>query len=177
MPEYNFFSFSQPLGLVDLNVDGNKMDKNEDCLKENRKNLVNPIVPVAQFQAFKVYEDKSYDERMVHIEEKLRQKLKPSNSIIQVYKGTSEDKRFYTKTEVAEMERKKIEEDAAKGIFHTKSPVIDGLLTMSIKKSIDDSSNLVESVLKPSKSNKDIFFEMEEYRDDIYRYLLEHEVS
>lgn len=114
---------------------------------------------------------------MVHIEEKLRQKLKPSNSIIQVYKGTSEDKRFYTKTEVAEMERKKIEEDAAKGIFHSKPPVIDSPQVMSIEKSFDDSLNFVESVLKPSKSNKDIFFEVEEYRDDIYRYLLEHEVS
>ncbi|KAJ8922769.1 hypothetical protein NQ315_007804 [Exocentrus adspersus] len=170
----------QPLGLANVKVGGKNFDENEECRKENRKNLVNPIVPVAQFQAFKVYEDKAYEERMREIEEKLKRKIKPSTTLVQVYKGTSEDKRFYTKTEVAELERKQVEEDAAKGVYHTKPPLLlDSPSVMFIENSsaLDVSPNIVETVLRPSKSNKDIFFEMEEYRNDIYKYLLEHELK
>ncbi|CAG9819761.1 unnamed protein product [Phaedon cochleariae] len=153
-------------------------DENDECLKENRKNLVNPIVPCAQFEAFKVYEDQAYEERMARIEEKLKSRIKHTG-LIQVYKGTAED-RFYTKTEVAELERKKRAEDEAKGIFHPRKELADVLpvpIPMSIEKFYGENISKAEDVLlRGNKSTKDIFFEMEEYRSDIYKYLREHEL-
>lgn len=164
--------------LLEAEKNLKNIEKNERF--KEKKNLVNPIVPVSQFEAFKVYEDKdkNYEERMARIEEKLKSKIK-TTGIVQVYKGTAED-RFYTKTEVAELERKKLEEDAAKGIFHpitgfdnSPSPT-----PMSVEKSFDEEMITAEEVLlRGAKSTKDIFFELEEYRSDIYNYLREHEVS
>ncbi|VEN40363.1 unnamed protein product [Callosobruchus maculatus] len=169
----------QPLGdsnklNVEVNVETKKNISEDECSKENRKNLVNPIVPVAQFEAFKVYEDDGYDERMARIEEKLKKKVKKSG-LVQVYKGTAED-RFYTKTEVAELERKKREEEAAA----KKSELLLTPISspMSIEKTNDE--NVVEtddSVLWGRKSIKDMFFEVEEYREVIYKYLREHELK
>nr|CAI5852421.1 unnamed protein product [Callosobruchus analis] len=168
----------QPLGTSNkLNVNATEentiknADEN-DCSKENRKNLVNPIVPVAQFEAFKVYEDDGYDERMARIEEKLKKRIKKSG-LVQVYKGTAED-RFYTKTEVAALERKKREEEAAAKALLT--PVSS---PMSIEKTNDENvSDSDDSLFWGRQSSiKDIFFEVEEYREIIYTYLREHELK
>lgn len=105
--------------------------------------------------------------------------MKPTR-IIEVYKGTSED-RFYTKSEVAELERLKKEEDAKRGVSHpfkelVKTPEPS---PMSVEKIFDENSEVTaeDVIIRGVKSTKDLFFEMEEYRDDIYKYLREHEVK
>lgn len=150
------------------------VSENDQCLKENRKNIVNPIVPCNQFKAFKVYEDESYGERMARIEEKLRSKAK-NNDLIQVYKGTEED-RFYTKSEVAELERKKILEDEAKGIFRPPVKVESPPRIIVIDHLVEHRQLQEDTYITGGKRLKDIFFEMEEYRSDIYIYLREHEL-
>ncbi|CAH1963548.1 unnamed protein product [Acanthoscelides obtectus] len=174
--------FLQPLGAsnqLNVNVDCKIKSKNENgCAvkKENQKNLDNPIVPVAQFEAFKVYEDDSFDERMARIDEKLKQMAK-KNGIIDAYKGTAED-RFLSKTEAAAIIKKKREEqDAArKNLELLRS---QGSSPMSVGKPNDE--NMAEmdddSLFWGRKTVKDVFFDMEEYREMIYKYLREHELK
>ena len=140
---------------------------------ENKKNLV---VPVAQFEAFTVYED---DDHQARIDERLRL-ISKSN----VYKGTAED-RFITKSELAEIARQKniekLKEVAKLPVLEPKYEDIkeeSGVETpMSIEKVNDENnSQLAEQIIMKNAHSKDIFFEMEEYRDDIYAYLREHEV-
>lgn len=136
--------------------------------------------PVAQFEAFKVYEDDPVQQaRLAAIDEKLKSRMRPTG-IIQVYKGTAED-RFYTKTEVAQLEKLKKAEDAKRGVVH---PFRDLVRTpepspMSVEKVFDDENNEVTAedvIIRGVKSPKDLFFHLEEYRGDIYKYLREHEV-
>lgn len=167
-----------------LNIKNNlKNVENNDTDKENRNQIVNPIVPVAQFEAFKVYEDRIIEdpahlENLAAIDEKLKSRMKP-NRIIEVYKGTSED-RFYTKSEVAELERLKKEEDAKRGVSHPFKDLVRSPepSPMSVEKVFDENRVVTaeDVIIRGVKSPKDLFFEMEEYRDDIYRYLREHEV-
>lgn len=116
---------------------------------------------------------------MAAIDEKLMSRMRPTG-IVQVYKGTAED-RFHTKSEVAELERLKKEEDAKRGVTH---PFKDLVRTpepspMSVEKVFDENSEVTaeDVIIRGVKSPKDLFFEMEEYRADIYRYLREHEVK
>lgn len=158
--------------------------ENVDTDKENRKQIDNPVVPVAQFEAFKVYEDRFmednvYDERLAAIDEKLKSRMRPTG-IIQVYKGTAED-RFYTKKEVAELERIKKAEDAKRGVTH---PFKDLVRTpesspMSVEKIFDVDGEITaeDLIVRGVRSPKDLFFEMVEYRADIYKYLRDHEVG
>lgn len=159
-----------------------KNAENKDADKENRKQIVNPIVPVAQFEAFKVYEDRimeDNEEQLAAIDEKLMSRMRPTG-IVQVYKGTAED-RFYTKSEVAELERVKKEEDAKRGVTHPFKELVrtPEPSPMSVEKVFDENSEVTaeDVIIRGVKSPKDLFFEMEEYRADIYRYLREHEVK
>jgi cyclin A len=134
---------------------------------ENRKNVV---VPVAQFEAFTVYED---DDHRARIDERLRL-ISKSN----VYKGTAED-RFITKTELAEIERKKSLEKMEE---LAKAPPIESDFEkepetpMSIEKFNDENCQLAEEVILKNVNEKNVFFQVKEYRDDIYAYLREHEL-
>lgn len=135
---------------------------------ENRKNVV---VPVAQFEAFTVYED---DEHRAKIDQRLKL-ISKSN----VYKGTSEDK-FITKTELAEMERKKNLEKM-KQVLNIPATIPQILkepeITIITEKLDDDNVQVDEKSIKKSTNAKDAFFEMEEYRNEIFSYLKEHEVE
>lgn len=181
--------FLQPLGLRQKdNLDKENIEnvKNkENILKDqkaksendNFKNIVNPIVPCNQFKAFKVYEDENYTERLARIDEKLKNKAKHSN--LQVYKGTTEDSKYYTKNEIAELERKSEEESSNSILENTskiesaKNIILDNqILDISIEE-----KNGKDAILVGEKRLKTLFFELEEYRSDIYLYLREHEVS
>lgn len=137
---------------------------------------------MAQFEAFKVYEDAAYEEKFAKIEEKLKAK---STSF--VYKGeltylicwiiwliidhvgTAED-RFVTKREVAELERQGIipkHEPRREEPSPVPSP-------MSVEKDFENAYN--EDVLRRVVKGQDDFFAMEEYSMDIYKYLRQHEV-
>lgn len=126
--------------------------------KEKRKNIVNPIVPVAQFEAFKVYEDEEIAERY--------RKSNKSNMC------KIEEGRLRIKSDTTENEPK------TKQIEGAESPKrCPAVQPMSTDKNVDDSMQLAEeAILKNSKNLKDRFFEMEEYRERIYIYLREHEV-
>ncbi|XP_050300043.1 G2/mitotic-specific cyclin-A [Anthonomus grandis grandis] len=147
----------KPLALSKTTSNANIQDKeNWGGNKENQqinkdlKNFVNPIIPVAQFEAFKVYED---EEKLARIEEKLR-----SKSTYNVYKGNEE--RFFSKTEVADMQRKGI-------IPKPPSPVPS---PMSVERSC------YRAVWTDEEDDHE-FFNMEEYGEDIYKYLREHELK
>ncbi|CAH1105304.1 unnamed protein product [Psylliodes chrysocephalus] len=178
----------QPLGLRQKdNLDKENIEnvKNkENILKDqkaksendNFKNIVNPIVPCNQFKAFKVYEDENYTERLARIDEKLKNKAKHSN--LQVYKGTTEDSKYYTKNEIAELERKSEEESSNSILENTskiesaKNIILDNqILDISIEE-----KNGKDAILVGEKRLKTLFFELEEYRSDIYLYLREHEL-
>lgn len=156
------------------NVD-NKVDK------ENCKQIVNPIVPVAQFEAFKVYEDRSsemvYTEEMRAIDEKHKGKMK-NKRIGQVYKEDAN--KLHNKVEIDEIEKFQNEDlkrevsDSFKDLSCLPKPS-----PMSVEKILNDSSEVTaeDLIIRGIKSGKDIFFDMEEYRADIYAYLREHEVK
>lgn len=125
--------------------------------KQNLKNLVAPVVPVAQFEAFKVYEDEEQENTRLR---------KPKNDLSDIYKATNED-RFLTKKEALEMVKNK-ERELLKFKVTEESP-------MSIEKSFKTEVN-DENKVVTCKSTKDLFFEMAEYRSNIYYYLREREV-
>ncbi|XP_972623.2 G2/mitotic-specific cyclin-A [Tribolium castaneum] len=139
---------------------GNRVENGQK--NENKKNVV---VPVAQFEAFTVYED---DEYRARIDERLKL-ISKSN----VYKGTAED-RFITKTELAEIERKKnlekLKEITAPQLKRKSE------IPMSIEKSDVENIELKEQTVSTNTNARDVFFEMEEYRDSIFAYLKEHEL-
>lgn len=155
-----------------------KSNENEVFKKANKAPA--PIVPVAQFEAFKVYED-SDDKINKELLERQR-KRKDKDNFSNVYKGTNED-RFVTKKEV----KSKLQQDPKlcellninQDIPPADSPLteIDKFTAapMSIEKSLCD--NVIVSDIAKSRTNKDVFFEMEEYRNDIFAYLLEREVN
>nr|CAH7722226.1 unnamed protein product [Callosobruchus chinensis] len=169
---------NQPLGASNkLNVDptaetSKKGTDENNCPKEKNENPENPVVPVAQFQAFKVYEDDGYEEKMAIIEAKLRKMNNKKKGYIDVYQGNEE--RFYTKKEAAEI-RKRImaeraaAEEAAKLLLPVRSPMSDQNRTDENEEETDD------SIFWERKSVKDAFFDVEEYRETIYKYLREHE--
>ncbi|XP_044256129.1 G2/mitotic-specific cyclin-A [Tribolium madens] len=142
---------------------GNRVENGQN--NENKKNVV---VPVAQFEAFTVYED---DEYRARIDERLKL-ISKSN----VYKGTAED-RFITKTELAEIERKKNLEKM-KEILEIPAPLVgrESDIPMSVEKSDVENVELKEKAVTKSTNARDVFFEMEEYRDSIFAYLKEHEL-
>lgn len=73
-----------PSNLKSLSNVQNKENQWENSKKENnRKNIVNPIIPVAQFEAFKVYEDAAYESKLEKFEERVR-----ARSTSNVYKGS-----------------------------------------------------------------------------------------
>lgn len=108
---------------------------------------------MAQFEAFKVYED---DEKYARIEEILKAKAKCN-----VYSGTAED-RYLTKTEVAEMR--------LKGLLPLPKPAP---CPMSVEKHVDETE---ECKLDPESKEQDELFTLTEYSMDIYKYLREHEL-
>lgn len=117
------------------------------------KSIVNPVIPVAQFEAFKVYED---DEKYARIEERLKAK-----STCNIYSGTAED-RYLTKTEVAEMR--------LKGLLPVPKPAP---CPMSVEKHFDETE---ECKLDPESKEQDELYSLTEYSMDIYKYLREHEL-
>lgn len=137
-----------------------------------------PVVPVAQFEAFKVYEDSNET-----IEKELRERLrkrKDKDQYSKLYKGTAED-RFITKKEAKELIAKQKEESIPVEL-NTSNSSLDTTLAelendigspMSIEKS--NKSNVIAEVAK-SKTLKDIFFDLDEYRQDIFWYLCHKEV-
>lgn len=123
---------------------------------------------MAQFEAFKVYEDTTMEERRAKIDAKL--KMKTSSN--QVYTGTEE--RFLTKTEAAEILKQRKEKEEAERPKVRPEDVELEICPMSIEK--NENEVLAEEVILKTGQKKDVFFEMEEYRDDIFKYLREHEV-
>lgn len=178
--KHSIFStfFVQPLQTINCNVrnetskeNTNKQNKliEEALNKQNAIKPPPPVVPVAQFEAFKVYEDEEPAERIV------RQRKLKEDDLSQVYKDTNQE-RFYTKREVLEMRKQKEEQTA--NVPKRKQALVpeDPNSPMSIEKSEAKKKDETE-VLSKVKSNKDHFFEMEDYRADIYKYLREREVS
>lgn len=133
-------------------VNSNKENiKSKQILDDNDKKVV---VPVAQFEAFKVYEDEPTSQAP-----KLPKHV--DNNPYNIYKDQIGN-RFITKTELAEIEGKPKPKEP--------SP-------MSVEKSENVEPKEPTEVVTSSRSSRDIFFEMEEYRASIYQYLREHEVS
>lgn len=144
-----------------------------------------PIVPVAQFEAFKVYEDSKENDVSVNQSHKSVDNNGTAESDLSLVK-----KEWFAQEAKAKVERdvnRKLQQQECK----TKLPVAgskkalesegkviartpDRETPMSIEKPIEDECM---KLLIKSKSNKDLFFENEEYRSDIYLYLREHEVS
>lgn len=84
-----------------------KITDEVDCGKENRKNIVNPIVPVAQFEAFKVYEDANYDESVPNNERPAQAEHKPKY-INKIIPQINQNDRI--RKEVMEIERQILDE-------------------------------------------------------------------
>ncbi|XP_018329929.1 cyclin-A2 [Agrilus planipennis] len=198
----------QPLGISNIKA-------NENLNKQNIQKLPPPVVPVAQFEAFKVGEDSKENDLEKKLEECQRRR-KNRDPYAEIYKGTAEDK-FITKKEWLEMEakrkqeleqkrqlqieairkqkeadaqsRKEEEEEKLKALHalkvasdkNLKSPIIESIdagSPMSIEKSLTDDlqneNKLNREII--AKTSRDLFFEMPQYRTDIYLYLREHEL-
>lgn len=147
--------------VLDTNA-GNK----ENVAKGDKK----VVVPVAQFEAFKVYEDdeqpRQQYEQQTRPPLQMPSKLPKSveNNPYKIYKEQIGENRYVTKVELAEIARK-VAMDKVRAAC---SP-------MSIEQQCEE--NVKPGEIVASRNSKDIFFEMEEYRASIYQYLREHEVS
>lgn len=153
----------QPLGVRNKNVVN---DENAVCKPFANKQA--PVIPVAQFQAFKVYEEAD-DKKPVRYENQRKEveqyeSLRIKEVFQNFYKGTAGEK-LVTKKEALEQS----------GIFDLPKPqVIEVPVPMSIEKSANKSET--EGAQVNVSRNKDLFFELDEYREDIYEYLREKEL-
>lgn len=142
------------------------MDENARNKENNVKNKSTVgdkkvVVPVAQFEAFKVYEDEEQQQlqQQQQVAEPPQQPQQPqpkpkqpkhvANNPYSIYKDQIGN-RFITKTELAEIERN------PKG------------------ENVEPQEEIVTSC---GGSSKDHFFDVEDYRAVIYQYLRQHEVS
>lgn len=124
-------------------------DENAYAKQPNRKPL--PVVPVAQFEAFKVYEDKPEVK-----------KLDAKKSA----KDVAEKQDVFEKEESKESVLSPMSLSGGSEIIEA-SP-------MSVDKSLTICTNLNKSLrVKPER---EIFYDMPEYRIDIHKYLREAEV-
>lgn len=153
-----FFQFLQQNNSKVLGENARNIKETANSKPVAKQNDKKVVVPVEQFEAFKVYED----------EEQLQWKQKPprlpkpaKNDPYIVYKEQIGN-RLITKKELAEMERK----------LKPKEPS-----PMSVEKCENWPEKVENEIVLASRSSKDIFFEVEEYRSTIYQYLREHEVS
>ncbi|XP_017777159.1 PREDICTED: G2/mitotic-specific cyclin-A [Nicrophorus vespilloides] len=159
-------SQKQPLGINNVNVlkksDVDKLFKknDENVFKQAACKQPVPIVPVAQFQAFKVYED-SQDE-LVKKGIEILEKKHVEEVFKNAYKGNED--RLMTKQEALEL---------AGALEVEKPQVIDSFIDspMSVEKLTDENSELHQLC----KSSRDLFFQLDEYRDEIFKYLCEQE--
>lgn len=142
------------------------MDENVRNKENNVKNKTTVgdkkvVVPVAQFEAFKVYEDEE-QQQLQQQEQQVAELPQPqapqpqprqpkhvANNPYSIYKDQIGN-RFITKTELAEIERNPTCENA---------------------------EPQEEIVASGGGSSKDHFFDVEDYRTVIYQYLRQHEVS
>lgn len=133
--------------------------------KENVKTVSSPVVPVAQFEAFNVYDD----------EKQTRHRKLKQNDLSNIYKGTNED-RFITKKELVDLTmRMQDVEEFPKMKKNPNANHHDN--SMSLDKSFEGDTNKENEYISKFNSDRDRFFEVEEYRSLIYQYLRQKEVS
>lgn len=154
-------------GLIQAKVE------NENIYTKSISNKPTPIVPVAQFEAFKVYED-SNEERIDRELREIQRRRKDKDPFSHIYKGTADD-RLVTKKEAMEMLQNERPADVVTVASSASEIEVMFGSPMSIEK-VNDENDSQGAIVK-SLSTKDLFFEMEEYRSDILLYLREHEVS
>lgn len=137
-----------------------------------------PVVPVAQFEAFKVYEDSNDEKINKELLERYK-KTKDKDGYSNVYKGTTDD-RFVTKKEV----KHKLQNDPEfSELLNVQKKNVPSINISDLQNFNDspmsteklESENVISEIAK-SKTNRDAFFEMLEYREEIYNYLREREV-
>ncbi|CAG9856006.1 unnamed protein product [Phyllotreta striolata] len=130
--------------------------------KDSLKNIVNPVVPCNQFKSFSVYEDDNVPP------------TKPDNkSSKSIYNGTNND-RFYTKSELAQLGLRN-NEVTVKNEYNP-------FPTACVKPTIADQSlsdyktdDKIE-VDEDTKTSKVPFYFEEEYQQDIWAYLKQREL-
>ncbi|GJQ83950.1 hypothetical protein Trydic_g8688 [Trypoxylus dichotomus] len=151
-------------------VNGEIRDENDFPKKASSKPT--PMVPVAQFEAFKVYEDNA-DERIDQQLREMQRRRKDKDPFANIYKGTAED-RLITKKEANEILANQARQTGVVTVASS-APDIETIFgsPMSVEK-INDENDARNAVVK-SKNFKDLFFELADYRDDILSYLREHE--
>lgn len=85
--------------------------------------------------------------------------------------------------EWVELQRKQIEEQERKKIENQKLEEVEEKEEIQPEISCLENSNeennglLAEKIILEKRSTRNMFYDCEEYREDIYEYLLEHEVS
>ncbi|XP_022920154.1 G2/mitotic-specific cyclin-A [Onthophagus taurus] len=129
-----------------------------------------PVVPVAQFEAFNVYED-IIDEKRTERQRKRKEK----DIYCNVYKGTEED-RFVTKKEVKEMAAR-LQQQA---LLNPEEEVRVSVSDRELERIIASPMNIEKGANKKldktiNRTAKDYFFECIEYRGSILEYLCERE--
>ncbi|KAK9693202.1 Cyclin, C-terminal domain [Popillia japonica] len=138
-----------------------------------KKNTVKPapVVPVAQFEAFKVYEDTA-EERIDQKLREMQRRRKDKDPFANIYKGTED--RLITKKEAQDILAKEARQVNVP-VVASNPPEIEAVFgsPMSIEK-INDENDSRNAIAK-SKSYKDLFFELADYRNEIVSYLREHE--
>lgn len=138
-----------------------KQDENAYAKPTIRKPI--PAVPVAQFEAFKVYEDKPEDQKLA--EQKKVDKVFHFNAR---KKNVEEDNNKL-------VEKAALAETTANLALSPMSDDGDNIgCPMSIEKSLIVCKNPNRSITV--RPEREIFYEMPEYREDIYKYLREAEV-
>lgn len=152
-------------GINNRNKQKSKLCAENAQNKENVKTVSSPVVPVAQFEAFNVYDD----------EKQTRHRKLKQNDPSNIYKGTNED-RFITKKELADLTMRM--QDMEEFPKMKKNPSVnDPDNSVCLDKSFEDDTNKENEHTSKFNSERDRFFEVEEYRSAIYQYLRQQEVS
>lgn len=149
--------------------------RDENVFAKKISNKPTPVVPVAQFEAFKVYED-TVEEKIDQQLRDIQKRRKDKDPFAHVYKGTEED-RLITKKEAKEMIANEKRETGGVVTVASSAPDVETIFgsPMSVEK-VNDENDARNATVK-CKTNKDLFFELEDYRNDIVSYLREHEVK
>ncbi|KAL4714482.1 hypothetical protein ACJJTC_017777 [Scirpophaga incertulas] len=161
-------------------------DQDENRTVRQIKNEKNIVPPVAQFRAFSVYEDKPTEVELKKREPTFKpfiaKELKKENNF---FKNAAEqvkvlcsqiDKHPEWKKDVPPLRLQSQEKNEVESPM---SVVDSSILSMSISK---DESQLLETLedkedATTAQTDREMFFHVEEYRQDIYEYMREIEVK
>ncbi|XP_059061933.1 cyclin-A2-like [Achroia grisella] len=156
--------------------------QDENRMVRQIKNEKNIILPVAQFRAFSVYEDKPNEVEVKKREPTFKpfvaKDLKKENLFVNTIENVKNAQVEKKQDPLKEAHSLRLPLQEKKDVVVSPMSVIDtSVLSMSISKNESLSETLNDDDATTAQTNREMFFHVVDYRQDIYDYMRELEVK